>query len=222
MVDLRQVARELIESGWFLDASDAAADTEVIEALNDHDREFGDRATAVIRWLGTRYKAFMGFTKQSRYEVARRIVDFADTRQVTSLQHDRDEIIAKFEDLARKVSDAAPRTNSGKERNVISLTSKALWCCYPEDVPIFDRNAASALAVLSRLYHWPPRLYRGEYAAFVDVWLRAYEEIDSVIGEADLPKGTRKVRIVDGVLWYLGQVGYYNEAAPEPNASRIE
>lgn len=213
MVDLRQVARELIESGWFLDASDPAADTEVIEALNDHDRKFGDRATAVIRWLGTRYKAFMGFTKQSRYEVARRIVKFADTRQVTSLQHDRDEIIAKFEDLARKISEPAPRTKSGEERDVTSLTSKALWCCYPEDVPIFDRNAASALAVLSRLYHWP-RSYRKGYAAFVDVWLRAYEEIEPAIDEAGLPKCTRKVRVVDGVLWYLGQVGYYNEAAP--------
>ena len=155
--------------------------------------------------------------KQSRYEVARRIVEFADTRQVTSLQHDRDEIIAKFEDLARKVSEAAPRTKSGKGRDVISLTSKALWCCYPEDVPIFDRNTASALAVLSRLYHWPPRSYRGEYAAFVDVWLHAYEEIESAIGEAGLSKCTRKVRVVDGVLWYLGQVGYYNEAALRRN-----
>ena len=62
MVDLRQVARELIESGWFLDASDAAADTEVIEALNDRGREIEDRAAAVIRWLGTRFKAFMGFS----------------------------------------------------------------------------------------------------------------------------------------------------------------
>jgi hypothetical protein len=155
----------------------------------------------------------MGFSAQSRSEVAHRIIKFADARHVTSLQHDRDTIIAKFNELATAVGEAAPRTKAGKERDVTSLTSKALWCCYPEDIPIFDRNAASALAILSRLYHWAPRTNRDGYAAFVDVWLRAYEEIEMAIDEAGLSNCARKVRILDSVLWYLGQGGYYAEAS---------
>lgn len=212
MLELRQVATELIRRGWFLDPSDVAADTEVIEAINDRDREFVDRAAAVTGWLGTKYRAFMGFTAQSRSDVARQIIKFADNRLVTSLEHDRDEIIAKFNDLEKAVAEAAPRTNAGKQRDVTSLTSKALWCCYPEDIPIFDRNAARALSVLSRLYHWAPRPNQGGYPAFVDVWLRAYEDIEPAIDEAGLSNCARKVRILDGVLWYLGQGGYYAEA----------
>ena len=157
MADLKQIARELIGKGWFLDTSGAAADTEVIEAINGRDREFEARASVITRWLGTRYRAFMGFATQSRSDVARRIIEFADARQATSLHHDRGEIIAMFSQLAKAIGEAAPRTRASKERDVTSLTSKALWCCYPEDVPIYDRKAASALAVLSRLYHWAPR-----------------------------------------------------------------
>ena len=39
-------------------------------------------------------------------------------------------------------------------RSLTSLTSKALWCCYPDAIPIFDSYARRALWVLSRLMGW--------------------------------------------------------------------
>jgi len=47
----------------------------------------------------------------------------------------------------------------------------------------------------------------------VDVWFRAYDEINPAVDEAGLSACPRKVRILDGVLWYLGQGGYYKDAA---------
>jgi hypothetical protein len=80
---------------------------------------------------------------------------------------------------------AAPRRKNGGERDVTSLTSKALWCCFPEDVPIFDNNAVSALRFLSRLYRWTPGANQSEYARFVNLWFLAYDESESRQGRRD-------------------------------------
>ena len=45
-----------------------------------------------------------------------------------------------------------PSRKTGRLRDVTSLTSKALWCCYPQDVPMFDDYAVRALQVISRLF----------------------------------------------------------------------
>ena len=75
-----------------------------------------------------------------------------------------------------------------------SLTSKALWCCDPDDVPIFDRNAANALRVVSRLYQWDPGAGQSEYERFLNVWFRAYDEVEPVLDQVDLSKGLHTAR----------------------------
>jgi hypothetical protein len=42
----------------------------------------------------------------------------------------------------------------------------------------------------------------------VDVWFQVYREVQSVIDEADLRGHRYKVRVLDRLLWYLGQPGF--------------
>jgi hypothetical protein len=46
-----------------------------------------------------------------------------------------------------------------------------------------------------------------EYGCFVDVWLQLYQVIKPVIAEheADLKGFPYKIRVLDGLLWYLGK-----------------
>jgi hypothetical protein len=94
---------------------------------------------------------------------------------------------------------------TGKKREVTSLTSKALWCCYPHDIPILDDYAERALQVISRILRLAPATEKPRYSAFVDVWFQVYDEIKLVIDKPELNKYKYKVRVLDKLLWYLGQ-----------------
>jgi hypothetical protein len=45
----------------------------------------------------------------------------------------------------------------------------------------------------------------------VDVWLQVYNEVESVISPEDLSDCPYKVRVLDRLLWYLGQRSFYDE-----------
>jgi hypothetical protein len=128
----------------------------------------------------------MGVATDTRASIAGQIIAFADEREDKSLHRDKNRIVSEFDKLKDRIDKAAPRNKTGKGRAVTSLTSKALWCCYPNDVPIFDRNAVSALGVISRVCHLAPGRNQSEYAGFVDVWFRVYNEVESVIGPEDM------------------------------------
>lgn len=53
---------------------------------------------------------------------------------------------------------------------------------------------------------------QSEYASFVDVWLRVYNEVESAIVLEDLSDCPYKVRALDRLLWYLGQDGFYDQS----------
>jgi hypothetical protein len=51
-----------------------------------------------------------------------------------------------------------------------------------------------------------------EYASFIHLWSRVYDEVEPVIDQADRSTCPYKVRVLDSVLWYLGKNEFYNEA----------
>ena len=155
----------------------------------------------------------MGLPAETRAPIASRIIAFADGRQQESLYLDKDKIVNEFDKLGDCINEDVPQNRTGKSRVVTSLTSKALWCCYPNDVPIFDRNAVRALGVISRVCHLAPGRNQSEYASFVDVWLQVYSQVECVIQPADLSDCPYKVRALDRLLWYLGQDGFYDCSA---------
>src|ERR1035438_3822994 len=171
MLDLAQITKELVAERRHCDKLETEADNTVIQAINQRDRDSADRKKSLVDWLN-RYKVFMGFSADSRISIAGEIIGFADERQERSLHRDKNRIISEFNLLKDRISAVAPRKRDGEQREVTSLASKSLWICYPNDVPIFDRNAVTALGVISRLCHLAPEPDLQEYVCFVDVWFR--------------------------------------------------
>jgi hypothetical protein len=210
MLDLSKFTEEFVATGEYLDMDETAKDVAVLDAIKQSNRDLSSRNKAVVDWLHY-YKVFMGFSGEERIRVGDQILGFADERQGTSLGLDRQLILSEFKKLEERIKKVAPRTKAGAVRDVTSLTSKGLWCCYPDDVPIFDRNAVAALGVISRIL----RIASGpasEYERFLDVWIRVYREVEPVIKGADLSDCPQKVRVLDRMLWYLGETGFYNNA----------
>ena len=217
MLNLRQLTKELVENGWHRGGPETGADDAVIKAIDQRDRDLADRKKSLVDWLN-RYKALMGVSMDSRASIAGQIIAFADEREEKSLDLDKNRIVSEFNKLKDRIDTAAPRNKTGKGRSVTSLTSKALWCCYPNDAPIFDRNAVSALGVISRVCHLAPGRGQSEYASFADVWLRVYSEVESVIGLQYLSDCPYKIRALDRLLWYLGQDGFYDQSTDSSSA----
>jgi hypothetical protein len=211
VLNLRQLTKELVEKGWHRGGPETGADDAVIKAIDQRDRDIADRKKSLVDWLN-RYKALMGVSTETRASIAGQIIAFADEREEKSLHRDKNKIVSEFSKLKHRIDTVAPRNKTGKGRAVTSLTSKALWCCYPNDIPIFDRNAVSALGIISRVCHLAPIRDQSEYSSFVDVWLWIYNEVESVIGPEDLSDCPYKVRALDRLLWYLGQDGFYDQS----------
>jgi len=212
VLDLRELAKEVDEKGWHCDPPERKADNDAINAIDDRARDVADRKKSLVEWLN-RYRVLMGLSTASRTAIADQIIAFADERQEKSLHRDRNRIVSEFNTLSERISRVVPLTAAGRPRDVTSLASKALWCCYPDDVPIFDKNAANALGVISRLCHWAPGPGQSEYASFIDVWFRVYDEVEPVIDQAEPSNCPHKVRVLDSILWYLGKNGFYNGSA---------
>jgi hypothetical protein len=95
----------------------------------------------------------------------------------------------------------------------LSLASKILWCRFPGHIPIYDGFAVRGLKTLSRLAAIPRLAHVGEYAQFSHAWWGVYAQtrplIERHLGEHPLPQRyPYPVRILDKILWYLGQPGY--------------
>jgi len=204
VLDLKELAEVFIRTKFHYPDDDDREDERGIRAIDGRAMDRADRERDLLRWLNW-YKVLLFFPPDNSTKIAGEIIKFADERHETRLHQTKDSIIQEYERLKERIGQFAPVMRSGEPREVTSLTSKALWCCYPHDVPILDSHAAGALRVISRLSNMAPEPNPSEYACFADVWFQVYGEIQSVIDEADLGGHPYRVRVLDKLLWYLGQ-----------------
>lgn len=208
--DLRRFTEQFVAAKLYSDSSETAKDNAVITAIRNRKLAATDRKRQVVDWLNY-MRVLMSFPQDARTLVAEQIITYADGTRQDLLHQDKVGIVIEFDTLRERVCRFAPRTKNGEERDVTSLTSKALWCCYPDAVPIFDNNAAGALRVIGRLCHFAPVPKQSKYACFVDLWLKVYAELEPVISDADLSGCPYRVRLLDRLLWYLGQSSFYDK-----------
>jgi hypothetical protein len=184
--------------------SDCASDKdgEVLDAIKYRNRPHEERLQEVVAWLRNRYHVLMGFTSQEGVEIANEILDFADSYPVSGADSSNAEIFGAFVELESRLGKLAPRNQSGTARGITSLTSKALWLCFPDDVPIFDSNAFSALCMLRWLLELPSSTQSSEYGAFVETWKTVFNLIKPRGKYMELP--CNMLRAFDHWLWHLG------------------
>ncbi|MBO0332605.1 hypothetical protein J0X12_03205 [Sneathiella sp. CAU 1612] len=133
------------------------------------------------------------------------------------------QIVGEFRELNSQIR--ASDTKRIQNRSFLSLTSKALWCKYPAQTPIYDKNARIALYALVRLDHdstpYNPNrddarrpkglganVGEGDVADY-EVYVRNYLEIYRQIFEAISDRLKNKnyeypIRVFDKILWTYG------------------
>jgi hypothetical protein len=99
MLDLRRLVQDLIRKRLHCDSFETLADMEVIDAVNDPARPLEDRKQSLIKWLNG-YSVLMGLSTASRSKIAGEIIAFADERPYSSLQLNKEKIVAEFRRLA--------------------------------------------------------------------------------------------------------------------------
>lgn len=184
MLDLRQLTKDLVARAWRDSGPDTAEDKLVISAINQRDLDPTERKERVVHWLNY-YKVLIFIPRDTSIAIADQIIGFADEPRERSLHRDKARIVLEFNDLEERIRKVAPRRKTGEPFVLTSLPSKGLWCCFPEDVPMFDSRAANALRVISRICRMTPAPNQKEYACFVDVWLQVYNEVEPVIGQEE-------------------------------------
>lgn len=138
------------------------------------------------------------------------VIAYADDRSlgrdvgmtIPELLNEFDQLRSKFKLYLHTVAPAAER------RAIESLTSKALWCCYPSSTPILDHYAENAVRMLCRLQGQKLTSNGQRYADFVDAWFNLYALVESSIPSDALSFFPYKVRLFDHMLWWLGQDNY--------------
>ncbi len=96
------------------------------------------REEQLLKWLN-HYKVLLFFPPEKSREVAKQIIEFADEPRPTALFQNNERINEQYERLKVRIQSVLSRSpKSNKLREVTSLASKALWCCYPHDIPMFD------------------------------------------------------------------------------------
>jgi len=194
---LESVTRDFIKSE-FRNGVDKKLDEETVHAVRTQDMERRDREAQLRKWLNF-MKVIRFYPKEIHAKIVGQILAYADGPRPGEPLGGKAAIVSEYERLRECIEKAFDRP-----RGVTSLASKALWCCYPNDVPIFDGNACKALAVMSRLWRMVPEPDETAYTLFVDLWLQLYEKLKTVIQQADIEGYPYRIRVLDQLLWYLG------------------
>ena len=215
MIDLNHMVERFLDEAIRQCRNDGGKeDNAVIGALHDPNQSTAVRRTEVLKWLRF-YSVLQGLNGADRDAVAGVIIDFADARgAIIRNPLSEIEIIEKFNDLHDRCRSKVRLTKAETARNLTSLTSKALWCCYPHAIPIFDSYARRSLWVVSRLMGLDRPAGTDDdipYARFVSVWLNLYGRV--TIDDDRLGCYPYKVRVFDRILWIIGQPDYGQPAA---------
>jgi hypothetical protein len=203
MISLEAVIRHFGKEALRLQLEESEkGDSKTLLALED--KAVPNRGEAVRSWLQS-YEVFQGIDGPKRPAIAAAIVDWADARDVKLDLTTTDAL----EQVHRELVGVCVSAN-GESRDFTSLASKALWLCYPDSVPIFDRFAQRALWVISKLEKDIAPLLESEteYKKFIHIWKALYERYASTINGLDIGSYPYRVRIFDKILWLIGEPRY--------------
>lgn len=213
-MNLSAGVKNFFDTEWLSLQADLAYDLEQLKVLRYKKGEkinLPEKQVAARDWLQN-YQVFRGPTAQHRERIAQNLVTFFDDQKKSRLR--KDEIEQKFKDLETSLrSNANILTRTGKEQHIDSLTSKALWLCYPQDVPIMDTFAENSLRVLARILNLRISVGESRYANYMKLWFAAYKLVSPEIDKLALGDYPYKGRVFDKYLWWLGQENYKGIAA---------
>lgn len=205
MPNLEQLVRENLQAGYDAAERYRARDYDAINAIIKQGLPVENRIQIIRGWLRY-YGVLRPFNNEVGDAIAIQIIAYADQRVRSNLENNQNHIVDEFRALSLLIAGAIPENPNGGIREVTSLVSKALWLCYPNDVPIIDKNAEKSLQVISRMLRLqiPPNLPR--YASFVHAWFQVYGQIQKLL-QANRPDANYPydVRLFDFLLWYLGK-----------------
>jgi hypothetical protein len=206
-VNIRPAVEYFLDIVFDISDPEFESDDNAVLAVSNPRHE--NRIEILVEWL-RHYSVWQGFPTPARNLIAGNILNYADNERHMSSALDRKLLLGEFSRLKSLIAKDAPITRSGKPRNVISLTSKALWLCYPLEVPIYDSYAAHALAVIKRLVGFASATGLHEYESYISAWFALYGEIEPMLEPAKLKGYQYKIRVMDRFLWHLGQP-HFNE-----------
>jgi hypothetical protein len=207
MIDIDAVIRHFGPEAVSSLLSWEAKDNKALRAVSI--KSTPNRAEEVLRWLHY-YGVFQGIPGPKRSEIAAAVLRWADSRDEQKSLATVDAICQAHESLMAECVEAY-----GKNRDFTSLASKALWLCFPEDVPLFDSFARRTLWVVSKLDGGaiPTAAGSSEYRQLAHIWKALYARHAATIAEIEMHGYPYRVRVLDVILWIIGSPGY--EALPE-------
>jgi hypothetical protein len=151
----------------------AEVDAQAIKSLNDKQKQ--GRHEAILNWLHY-YRVLRGIKLTFHHSIADVIIQWVDNRAPKQRLITVQAITEAHTQLEEQIA-AKYLKESKKNRHFISLASKALWLCYPYDIPIYDGYAQTALYMISSFVANIPKplIETMEYGEFVYVWKTLYE-----------------------------------------------
>jgi hypothetical protein len=182
-------------------------DVKALDALSTEDDP--NRRDTIRDWLQA-YRVFRvrGIATR-RDKIADAVLRWADSRDRDRDLDSPDALYAAHKELMKSVCDAYIHGSQNSRREFTSLTSKALWLCYPDKIPMFDSYAQRALWVLAKLeigIAAPPS--GADYYQFVSVWTQFYERYLDTISGLDTDGYLYRVRVFDRILLMIGKDQY--------------
>ena len=189
-------------------------DSTTLEYIANPDLPRGARVPNVRKRL-ERYNVLQGFTHAKRDAVANALIDFASQPGNMSYANGVNDIQIIFKKYKELYAIFQGRLSS--KQDVISLTSKALWFCFPHDVVLYDSFVQRSLWVLSKLLRLPPLAGDNDYEIYANTWFSIYNlpgvyaALNAGIAAYNLQHGTAynyELRVFDKILWDIGRAEY--------------
>jgi hypothetical protein len=219
MIDQNQMVERFLDEAVRQCKVDRPDDENAIRALNDRNESAEVRRGAVVKWLRS-YSVLRSLTEDDVSNAVSGILEFADARDPSISPTSELAIIEKFNDLHNRcISSRVRPKKDGTPRSLPSLTSKTLWCCYPDAIRIFDSYAQRALWVVSRLMNSDRPAGTDDdrpYDRFLSVWLNLYHGV--TIDDDRLGGYPYKIKVFDRILWIIGERDY-GEKRRQPASS---
>jgi hypothetical protein len=167
-----------------------------------------DRIEVLRRWFYS-YQVFQGISAEKRLAVASAVLQWADAKELGANLSTVDAVEQAHAELMAACSMA-----DGRDRDFTSLASKALWLCYPYDVPIFDSFAQRTLWVIAKLEDGGmAAIAKGsDCHRFLHIWKTLYDRYGATLSEIEMQGYPYRVRIFDKILWMIGTRDYVYHA----------